>query len=596
MIKKIGIQNFRVFKEFTEFEIKPITLLVGPNNAGKSSFTKLLLLLKNGITKLNFEDGLHNLESFDKVLNCDANSKFLKVRYENRLEFLNDNFYVDVIYSANEMSAINISNGNENLLNFCIGTYEGFDVPLYILNLNINFFISLIYNDLTTSFSKISDNRTFLLTVPVDGESGRSEEVEFTNYEGDLSIENYVEIFKNNKPTNGNEFDEYIIGSVVLKHEFKKLKKDYLLYDLFIKGKNVTADYSDKIIELQTLGFSKNPIDIQSLNVSLNASLLYVNEMVKGKIISYFSKLLNQEDFEIKETRLGKLVFTEKLFNPTDSFGLDPEVKVINYQKTLIQQFGNFSNGLGDDFSGIEYLSANRGRQKRTLNNYSENDIDKIVLDFFNKSDQNMSYIEKMFHILEIPGTLKVERIENVISVVYLIVNGKKIALADVGFGYSQLIPIILKIADIITTDYKYDLEGNKVFTDFRMIAPNKESKILIIEEPEANLHPSLQSKLADMLVTTNNHFPELNFIIETHSEYMIRKLQYLTAKNKIDPSKSIIYYFNADKYVSAKEPKVKAIEITSNGNLTDTFGPGFYDETTRLQFELMKLNQEQSN
>ena len=32
-MSKIGIKNFRVFKEFTEFEIKPITLLTGPNNA-----------------------------------------------------------------------------------------------------------------------------------------------------------------------------------------------------------------------------------------------------------------------------------------------------------------------------------------------------------------------------------------------------------------------------------------------------------------------------------------------------------------------------------------------------------------------------------
>jgi AAA15 family ATPase/GTPase len=49
MINKIGIENFRVFKDYTEFELRPLTLLTGPNNAGKSSLTKLLLLSKNGI-------------------------------------------------------------------------------------------------------------------------------------------------------------------------------------------------------------------------------------------------------------------------------------------------------------------------------------------------------------------------------------------------------------------------------------------------------------------------------------------------------------------------------------------------------------------
>ena len=87
-MSKIGIKNFRVFKEFTEFEIKPITLLTGPNNAGKSSFTKLLLLLKNGITKLNFNEGLHNLESFDKLLKWENKQNTLELSFDNEIPFL----------------------------------------------------------------------------------------------------------------------------------------------------------------------------------------------------------------------------------------------------------------------------------------------------------------------------------------------------------------------------------------------------------------------------------------------------------------------------------------------------------------------------
>ena len=34
MIKKIGIENFRIFKELTEFELAPITVLTGTNNSG----------------------------------------------------------------------------------------------------------------------------------------------------------------------------------------------------------------------------------------------------------------------------------------------------------------------------------------------------------------------------------------------------------------------------------------------------------------------------------------------------------------------------------------------------------------------------------
>jgi AAA15 family ATPase/GTPase len=43
-ITKFGLSNFRVFKEHFDFELAPIMVLTGPNNSGKSSLTKALLL------------------------------------------------------------------------------------------------------------------------------------------------------------------------------------------------------------------------------------------------------------------------------------------------------------------------------------------------------------------------------------------------------------------------------------------------------------------------------------------------------------------------------------------------------------------------
>ncbi len=40
---EIGVKNFRAFKSTTDFELRPITLLLGPNSTGKSSLVKLLL-------------------------------------------------------------------------------------------------------------------------------------------------------------------------------------------------------------------------------------------------------------------------------------------------------------------------------------------------------------------------------------------------------------------------------------------------------------------------------------------------------------------------------------------------------------------------
>ena len=604
MIKKIGIDNFRVFKEFTEFEIRPLTLLVGPNNAGKSSFTKLLLLLKNGVSKLKFEKGLHNLESFDKVLNWETQNNFIKIRYSNKLPFLDDSFFVDVLYTSfgetNEVVAINIANNDESLMSFTLSNDQGKNSETYRLNFNIELMLNLIYKNDITKFSATHDNR--ILNVP-DEYGGFSESF---IYEGDLSIENYIEVYTDimgygfeDNGLNSNSG----IGKIVLKHEIRKLERDYLLYDIFIDGKKATQYYKDEIIKMQYLQFSQ--VNFNANDILINQfeyCLLNANNQIKLEIKSYFSKSLPATDIEVKETRLGRLFFTEKLFeSATDNAFF--ENKKPNYQKTFFQQFANFLKGLDEDFNSIEYISANRGSQKRILNNSSENDIDKIVLDFFNKSDKNVIYLEKIFAILEIPGKLTVERFENVISIVYLTINDKKVALSDLGFGYSQLIPIILKIATLTATNDKVEWKSEKEWSEKRKDDKSlfdffgwEQNKTLIIEEPEANLHPSLQSKLADMLVATIEYYPYINFIIETHSEYLIRKLQFLTASKKVGTDKSIIYYFNADKYVTANEPKVKPIEIRKNGNLSDTFGPGFYDEISRLQFDLMKLNQEQNN
>jgi len=52
-LKGFGLENFRVFKDYTWFDFAPITILTGPNNSGKSSLLKAFLLLKD-----NFDKGL----------------------------------------------------------------------------------------------------------------------------------------------------------------------------------------------------------------------------------------------------------------------------------------------------------------------------------------------------------------------------------------------------------------------------------------------------------------------------------------------------------------------------------------------------------
>jgi predicted ATPase len=604
MIKKIGVENFRVFKEFTEFEIRPLTLLVGPNNAGKSSFTKLLLLLKNDVNTLNFNGGLHNLESFKKVLNWDLNETKLKITFPSNLSFLDNNYSIKNEYivdkdSNGKLFQIDICTREESVLMF-----RSNDTDCRLL-FNIEYFIAEIYANKIVGYE---------LEEALNGDPiglwvhKYIKDMKYDSNESLITLNNFEEIFSKHPGRYSNsQYTNLVkptIGQIVLKNTVRNLEENYLVYNIMINGKDATEYHKEELREIQKNQFKDIFFDGDHKAAGIpdgfkNAfayCLKRANGRVKQYINNHFSHLYENDSVEIVETELGKILFSVKLFDSAS----EAPFRETNYQKTLFEKFSEYSINLDQEFDKIEYISANRASQKRVLANASEYDIAKIVVDFFNKSQQNISFLKLIFNILDIPGELSVERFENIISIVYLTVNDRKIALADVGFGFSQIIPIILKIVTL--TEAKEGLKANVHLDkdseekgEFIFVLPTNE-KTVIIEEPEANLHPNLQSKLADVFVEISNHYPELNFIIETHSEYMIRRLQYLTASNRISTDKSVIYYFNADKHVTANEPKVKAIEITSNGNLTDTFGPGFYDETSRLQFDLMKLNQEQSN
>ena len=87
--------------------------------------------------------------------------------------------------------------------------------------------------------------------------------------------------------------------------------------------------------------------------------------------------------------------------------------------------------------------------------------------------------------------------------------SGKQVTIADVGFGMSQLLPIVV----------------------IGLRSP--ESSMLIFEQPEIHLHPKLQSKLADFMLGLAAVGKRV--LVETHSDYFIHRLRRRIAEDKSD-------------------------------------------------------------
>lgn len=163
--------------------------------------------------------------------------------------------------------------------------------------------------------------------------------------------------------------------------------------------------------------------------------------------------------------------------------------------------------------------------------------------------------------------------------------------LADFGYGVSQLIFLLLRI-EIEANRHHHIMNGSSEMDceekDERKFRLQFEKPLtIVLEEPEVHLHPKFQSLLADILLDAYKHF-NFHFIIETHSEYLIRKTQVLVAQmgfennvESIEKSPFVTYYI-------PENSKPYSLGYRKDGKFMESFGTGFYDEASNLAFELL--------
>lgn len=163
--------------------------------------------------------------------------------------------------------------------------------------------------------------------------------------------------------------------------------------------------------------------------------------------------------------------------------------------------------------------------------------------------------------------------------------TGEKIRLlADEGYGITQLVSLLLQIDNsiplLLEPDEESMIQDREVILEYR-------PHIICVEEPENHLHPKFQSLLADMFVEAYQKY-NIRFIIETHSEYLIRKLQVMVAdkENSLTTNDVSLNYIEKNKDGISRNKQIKILE---DGGLSDSFGAGFYDEADNLAIQLFR-------
>lgn len=101
--------------------------------------------------------------------------------------------------------------------------------------------------------------------------------------------------------------------------------------------------------------------------------------------------------------------------------------------------------------------------------------------------------------------------------------DGEQSNLKDVGVGVSQVLPVIVAA----------------LFAE--------PGHIVIVEEPESHLHPLAQSELANLFATVSKQ-RGVQFIVETHSEHLFRRMQTLIAKSEVLVDDCALYFVERER------------------------------------------------
>ena len=704
MIRSISFQNYRSFKTKQTIDIKPITILVGPNSSGKSSILKLFGLLKQSVInrsphKLHQEDLLKyngeevQLESLEDI--C----------YRKQPGTLNISFEGDVYLGSSDFGLfregnidadpnMSVRTGNHTFKCTLNIKYAGIESFMESIKVRESEFSGDIPTDKTRdrfrimssghpgstvfelyTHSKEENNKIIKKNIrkftnrgilsngaifTLDGYVIKSKETTHLIIEDikkDLSkiIINLKNI--NNKYNKESNLDREIHEIIDFVHYEMWLGGSSFYPDFFVREGNSLGDSSRvEIVKRPTPyhGYLKNWEEVPFKNYGPICGTIPAKAQDDINVLSDIEKRHSDEHYG-KSTQGGKILYDYvleriikhwKTVEKSDSYSNPKYKKNIEqtiwwYITDLVEHYPNpyyesrskvkdavkrfmdlMSTSIRENLFQIENIGAIRPSPKKF---YTINDLrfiladdtsgsKKMGLEYSSKKDGELKTTyaaeETYLSMLGFDHSIDIRRISDTQDLYTITLMNPKdkipMTVDKFGFGFSQILPLVF--------------------------AKNFRNKLIIVEQPELHLHPKAQSGLADLFSkrvweyfdkkpggkrkqappTAEGIFRSVNileefgfvekrtieyekdlpddiqnkFLIETHSEHMIRRLQVLIANGELSNDDVAIYYVDKNRLGNSF---VKEYKINERGFFIEPWPEGFFDSTSKSLMELWK-------
>ena len=474
MLKTVQIENLRSFsgKSSKAVEIKPITVLVGKNSSGKSTFLRAFPLLRQSMEAktegpiLWFGDYV-DFGDFSEALNRNSDSeeikfKFdLKVRYGDRTASF-DQFPFDQSYAI-EKFLNSQSEGRDLDVSICISVGED-QRKTYMKRLNM----SVLGVGIDVEFEAEDSPKATLRS-----DCGGYGDIDIPIYA--MKKASYLPVLGGiNDVTSNNKKIKYFDRNYLKKYFDERI---YLLLSDYFHS---NSQEKNILSRFEFVDFSSDEIFKSSILRSFSSNKTFKKNFgkVKGDALSRIRSM-----FVLRN--IGRIVSSTSAALNTTFLG----VRYVAPLRATAERYYRYQDL---QVGQIDHTGSNLAMVLRSLKPHDNIRFKKWMLDKFGFSvrveDNGLHYALK----IKIDG----EPYEHNIN--------------DMGFGFSQLLPILVGI-----------------WLEIEKSEPGSGNNILFaIEQPELHLHPEYQDKISrlfcNIIDAVRDSDVNINFIFETHSKTMI--------------------------------------------------------------------------
>ncbi|MCF0225680.1 MAG: AAA family ATPase [Fibrobacter sp.] len=601
------VKNFRKFdKKGASFEIAPITILTGKNSSGKSTLIKSMRFLSDVFEKSNIDNVRLNIDGyldalsnsidpieFDRYLNDSATGKNRTIAFEYSTTYKGSGYVVSLSFNHPKKQIdpqpTNHELGEVQVENLIIKR----DGSLFYNYRKPYFDIHPVMDEFWEFYLKKNEGQMPLIDKH-DIELASKYKILFPN-------SFLLQLATADKKTIDNAVAQ-IIDEVVLQigwnNAIEKLgaaaKWIKKLYGKIIKadaiehnGEEFLIRDNDKKSELLKLW---NPIIDNFKNSKFNCFIKYYQNLEKQFVDFYGPQKALRElnmmkfckDLPAINARFEEFLCIEEAL-------LEMELsKEGSWYATSISDLCVWMDLFIEDvlrrllearppyLKNMEFVPSTRATVKDVyMYNDKSDELSEMLHYYSSLPDKEKeiasTFLNKWVKEFEIGDGISIEPCKPAYgSFVFVKKNGKTKLLSDEGYGITQLVSVILSIQLAL---YKKEKD-------------EKITPVVAIEEPEIHLHPKYQSLLAYMFYDACQQ--GIRFIIETHSEYLIRRSQVLvsdlnceTQLNLKEKNPFRVYYFpeSGVPYDMVYKP---------DGFFVNSFGTGFLDEAGKWHLKLL--------